>query len=130
MGIEQSGPGRVETDGPFESPRLHCFCGGTYRLDTQYLVDAERYALTRHVPILWRCQMCGRSLVRAGEAAFGANLKTPSPLAARKPLPGEVLPAGDDAGPAGQRPGEARSATARPSRPGRARARARPARAR
>jgi len=92
MAIEQSGAGRSGgTDSSFEPPRPHCFCGGTFRLDTQYLVDAERYALTRHVPVLWRCQMCGRSLTRTDQAAPAPAPEKPGAARGDEPLLGADL---------------------------------------
>jgi hypothetical protein len=46
-----------------------CSCGGRFNLDVQYLFDARRFSLLGHVPILWRCAVCGRSLVEGRPAA-------------------------------------------------------------
>ena len=48
-----------------ETPTALCSCGGRFRFDTQYLMDARRFAATLHMPLLWRCSMCGRSLSQA-----------------------------------------------------------------
>jgi hypothetical protein len=45
-----------------------CSCGGRFNLDVQYLFDARRFSLLGHVPILWRCAVCGRSLVEGQTA--------------------------------------------------------------
>jgi len=47
-----------------------CSCGGRFNLDVQYLFDARRFSLLGHVPILWRCAVCGRSLVEGQPAAI------------------------------------------------------------
>ena len=49
-----------------ETPMALCSCGGRFRFDAQYLMDARRFGVALHTPILWRCSMCGRSLTRAG----------------------------------------------------------------
>ena len=50
---------------PLETPTALCSCGGRFRFDAQYLMDARRFAVALHMPILWRCSMCGRSLSQA-----------------------------------------------------------------
>jgi len=50
-----------------------CSCGGRFNLDVQYLFDARRFSLLGHVPILWRCAVCGRSLVEGQPAAIAGN---------------------------------------------------------
>ena len=50
-----------------------CACGGRFRLDVQYLFDARRYCVLGQVPILWRCRMCGRSLIDQHSAVFEAS---------------------------------------------------------
>jgi hypothetical protein len=47
-----------------------CSCGGRFNLDVQYLFDARRFSLLGHVPILWRCGVCGRSLVEGQPVAL------------------------------------------------------------
>ncbi len=44
-----------------EAPETSCICGGRFRLDVQYLLDARRFGFS-DLPVLWRCSMCGRSL--------------------------------------------------------------------
>jgi hypothetical protein len=48
-----------------DPPTEQCVCGGWYRLDVQYLIDAERFSI-RDIPVLWRCNLCGRSLTSEG----------------------------------------------------------------
>jgi hypothetical protein len=50
-----------------------CACGGRFGLDVQYLFDARRYCVLGQVPILWRCRMCGRSLIDQHSAVFEAS---------------------------------------------------------
>lgn len=54
-------------------PTAICACGGRFGLDVQYLFDARRYCVLGQVPILWRCRMCGRSLIDQHSAVFEAS---------------------------------------------------------
>jgi len=66
-----------------------CSCGGRFNLDVQYLFDARRFSLLGHVPILWRCAACGRSLVEGQPAAIvgddSRELRRGAPRAHRRP---------------------------------------------
>ena len=64
-----------------ETPTALCSCGGRFRFDGQYLMDARRFAVTLQVPILWRCSMCGRSLTQARRPSleYGFAPQAPCP---------------------------------------------------
>ncbi len=51
-----------------DAPDSPCVCGGRFRLDIQYLMDARRFGFS-DLPLLWRCSMCGRSLTNRPVAA-------------------------------------------------------------
>jgi len=55
-----------------------CSCGGRFNLDVQYLFDARRFSLLGQVPILWRCAVCGRSLIE-GRTPATADGGSPKP---------------------------------------------------
>ena len=64
-----------------ETPTALCSCGGRFRFDAQYLMDARRFAVTPYMPILWRCSMCGRSLTQARRPSpeYGFAPEAPRP---------------------------------------------------
>ena len=63
-----------------ERPTALCSCGGRFRFDAQYLMDARRFAVTLHMPLLWRCSMCGRSLNQARPSPeYGFAPEAPRP---------------------------------------------------
>jgi len=64
-----------------ETPMALCSCGGRFRFDAQYLMDARHFGVALHTPILWRCSLCGRSLTRAGRPSpdYGFAPEAPRP---------------------------------------------------
>jgi hypothetical protein len=50
-----------------------CRCGGQFRVDGQFLVDAERFGFLGKAPMAWRCCMCGRTRLEPVPGGAGAS---------------------------------------------------------
>ena len=107
-------------------PETPCTCGGRFRLDVQYLMDARRFGCSG-LPVLWRCSMCGRSLTdrpvdpaRVGEPALPETANDPCGEALLDELTGESQPSSVPSLPS---PGKASRKRRTPSRQTRSRAR-------
>jgi hypothetical protein len=72
-----------------QPPTERCICGGRFRLDVQYLIDAQRFSL-KDIPDPWRCTMCGRSLTNQRRPHAGRGSWEPARAERQDPC-GESL---------------------------------------